>query len=369
MGDRNGAMALAFGMRRRAARARAHRQGRVVDVSLLATAMWTLSSDVLPRSAARAAADARAGAMPNPLVGLPTKDGRHIQLVFLEGDRYWPTSAACRPRGSAGRSALRRPRRRGGERRDCVAELDAMFAARTFGEWKALLPGSTRRGRRSRRSRSCSTTRRYRQRLRRRGDADDGTLPAAHVPVQFDGQPAAVARAPEHGEHTEPILTSSATTGTRSSRSRSRGDPVTAPSSARAGARTRRVSAPYWAAAADHVLTVARARRAARSAIPPDVVCPHCRTTDAGLRVHTGERPWRGAVVDGRAPVVPARLRRYLPFVLVDVELDEQPGLRFIGRLLDGPDAPLPSVRARRRRVRGHRRRGRRPRVRVGGPT
>ena len=30
-----------------------------------------------------------------------------------------------------------------------------------------------------------------------------------------------------------------------------------------------------------------------------------------------------------------------LPFVLVDVELDEQDDLRTIGRLLDGPDAPL----------------------------
>jgi hypothetical protein len=30
-----------------------------------------------------------------------------------------------------------------------------------------------------------------------------------------------------------------------------------------------------------------------------------------------------------------------LPFVLVDVELLEQPELRLIGRLLDGPDAPL----------------------------
>ena len=30
-----------------------------------------------------------------------------------------------------------------------------------------------------------------------------------------------------------------------------------------------------------------------------------------------------------------------LPFVLVDVELADQPDLRMIGRLLDGPRAPL----------------------------
>ncbi len=34
-----------------------------------------------------------------------------------------------------------------------------------------------------------------------------------------------------------------------------------------------------------------------------------------------------------------------LPFVLVDVELVEQPGLRMIGRLVDGPEA-LPSIGA-----------------------
>ena len=30
-----------------------------------------------------------------------------------------------------------------------------------------------------------------------------------------------------------------------------------------------------------------------------------------------------------------------LPFLLVDVELDEQPQVRLIGRLVDGPNTPL----------------------------
>src|SRR5690606_30122527 len=71
-------------------------KGSIVDVSLLATAMWTLSSDVLAAlngAQPRALADRTVG--PNPLVGsYRTKDGRHIQLVFLESDRYWP--AFCR---------------------------------------------------------------------------------------------------------------------------------------------------------------------------------------------------------------------------------------------------------------------------------
>src|SRR5215470_15611285 len=91
MGDRNGAMALAFGMAAALLERTRTGKGSVVDVSLLATAMWTLSSDVLsalqgnkPRS------PSGRDASPNPLVGsFRTSDGRHVQLVFLQGDRYW----------------------------------------------------------------------------------------------------------------------------------------------------------------------------------------------------------------------------------------------------------------------------------------
>src|SRR5262249_30643156 len=47
MGDRNGAMALAFGIASGLLRRHRTGLGGVVDVSLLGTAMWTLSSDVL----------------------------------------------------------------------------------------------------------------------------------------------------------------------------------------------------------------------------------------------------------------------------------------------------------------------------------
>src|SRR3954452_8214674 len=47
MGDRNGGMSLAFGIAAALLRRERTGAGSVVDVSLLATAMWTLSSDVL----------------------------------------------------------------------------------------------------------------------------------------------------------------------------------------------------------------------------------------------------------------------------------------------------------------------------------
>jgi uncharacterized OB-fold protein len=112
-------------------------------------------------------------------------------------------------------------------------------------------------------------------------------------------------------------------------------------------------SEPFWRAAADHVLTLARCSACGAFAHPPDVVCPHCGTTapnfvftpvsgDGVVRVWT---VMRQSFLPG--------FEADLPFVLVDVELDlqpegGQPELRLIGRLLDGVDAPLrPGARVR----------------------
>jgi uncharacterized OB-fold protein len=100
-------------------------------------------------------------------------------------------------------------------------------------------------------------------------------------------------------------------------------------------------SAPFWAAAANHVLTVARCSACGVFTMPPDVVCPHCRSTAPNF-VFTP--------VSGRGTVRSWTVMRQsflpgfdddVPFVLVDVELAEQTELRMIGRLLDGVDAPL----------------------------
>ena len=100
-------------------------------------------------------------------------------------------------------------------------------------------------------------------------------------------------------------------------------------------------SAPFWAAAARHVLTVARCSACGSFAIPPDQTCPHCHSTDPAFVFEpvSGRgvvRSWttiRQSFLPGFAADV--------PFVLVDVELVEQAELRLIGRLLDGPDAPV----------------------------
>lgn len=100
-------------------------------------------------------------------------------------------------------------------------------------------------------------------------------------------------------------------------------------------------SAPYWSAATEHVLAVARCARCGQFVMPPDVVCPHCHASDPGFEF---------TPVSGRGTVRSWTVVRQaflpgfdddLPFVLVDVELVEQEDLRLIGRLLDGTRAQL----------------------------
>src|SRR5262249_52026803 len=132
-GDRNGGMALAFGIAAALFRRSHTGEGSVVDVSLLATAMATLSSDVLAALQGAAPRAPEGRVMVNPLVATyRTADQRHIQLVFLESDRYW--GPFCE---AAGRPELAKDERfadhgaRGSNAAALAATLDEVFASRT----------------------------------------------------------------------------------------------------------------------------------------------------------------------------------------------------------------------------------------------
>ncbi|XVQ11480.1 Zn-ribbon domain-containing OB-fold protein [Spirillospora sp. CA-255316] len=101
------------------------------------------------------------------------------------------------------------------------------------------------------------------------------------------------------------------------------------------------LSAPYWDAAAAHTLAIARCSRCRSYVIPPGQACPHCHTSDPMFVFE--QVSGRGSVRSWtvmRQSFLPG-FSEEVPFVLVDVELAEQKELRLIGRLLDGPDAPL----------------------------
>lgn len=211
MGDRNGAMALAFGIAAALLKRTRTGRGSVVDVSLLATAMWTLSSDVLAAlNGGQAAPLARRTHSVNPLVGTyRTKDARHVELVFLQADRYWP--AFCRGIGRADliddeRFATMAVRR--ANNADLVAELDAEFAKRTLAEWERVLddvdaPWAPVQSVAELIDDEQVIANNYIGEV----TVDGGTC--YRVPtgsVQLDEQPAPLQRAPELGEHTETIL-------------------------------------------------------------------------------------------------------------------------------------------------------------------
>jgi crotonobetainyl-CoA:carnitine CoA-transferase CaiB-like acyl-CoA transferase len=209
MGDRSAAMALAFGIA--GALVRRHRTGRgsTVDVSLLATAMWALSSDVLSALRGNRPRDTQ-GRRVNPLYGAyRTSDGRHVQLVFLESDRYWPD--LCRVLDRADLVADPRfasHRARGENTAACVAALQEEFGRRTFEECKELLgkidaPWAPVQAVEELLTDPQVLANDYLGEV----PVDSGpgyTLP--NVPVQYDERPAPLRRAPEAGEHTEEVL-------------------------------------------------------------------------------------------------------------------------------------------------------------------
>lgn len=211
MGDRSGAMALAFGIA--GALLRRHRtgEGSVVDVSLLATAIWTLSSDLLAAlNGGEVAREASRGTFFNPLVGTyRTSDDRHISLVFLQPDRYWTDLCHAFDRPDLAEDARFADITVRAENREaCLAELDAEFGKRSFEECKELLsridvPWAPVQAVEELVDDPQVLANDYVGEVQ----VDSGEsymLPA--VPVQFDEQPPPLHRAPEHGEHTEVIL-------------------------------------------------------------------------------------------------------------------------------------------------------------------
>jgi hypothetical protein len=100
------------------------------------------------------------------------------------------------------------------------------------------------------------------------------------------------------------------------------------------------LSAPFWAAAAEHRLVIARCSRCRELTHPPDVVCPHCHHTDPQFRFES---------VSGSGTVCSWTVLHQsfvpgfdddLPLLLVDVRLDEG-DVRLIGRLLGADAAAL----------------------------
>ncbi len=101
------------------------------------------------------------------------------------------------------------------------------------------------------------------------------------------------------------------------------------------------VSEGFWRATAGHQLAIQRCTHCSIWAHPPGVVCRACLAPVPS---------WRFETVSGRGSIQSWTIFRMsflpgfkgdVPYVIVDVELEEQAGLRILGKLVDGPAAKL----------------------------
>jgi len=213
-GDGIGGMTIAGGI----AAALFHRErtgeAKLVDVSLLSTAMWVMSPDIiasklLPAGAGQLPSSPRTERF-NPVVNYyKTKDERWLILVHLQADRYW--TDFCRRIGRpdlTDDARFRDGRVRFENRAACIAELDKAFAQKTLAEWRVAFegmegpwapmqtPGELHEDRQA-------IANGYLQEV---DGGERGRFTLVRSPVQFDSQRAELRRGPEMGEHTDEVL-------------------------------------------------------------------------------------------------------------------------------------------------------------------
>ena len=211
-GDLAGGMTIAGAISAALFRRERDGVGSVVDISLLAVAMWMLSPDIVASKlfeGMKTPSFNRASS-PNPLVNVyKTKDGRFLTLIMLEADKFWPD--LCRHIGRP--ELIDDPRfadaaSRFENRAECVGLLDETFASATLDEWRERL--ATVAG-------VWAPVQTAREIHDDPQVAANGYIPQVDLgegasiglvanPVQFDEAPPALRRAPEHGEHTEEVL-------------------------------------------------------------------------------------------------------------------------------------------------------------------
>jgi crotonobetainyl-CoA:carnitine CoA-transferase CaiB-like acyl-CoA transferase len=187
-------------------------EASVVDVSLLATAMWQISPMIIASKLfgfSKIPQGDRTKS-PNPGVGTyRTADDRYIALILLQSDKHWDdfverlgvSDMATDPKfcDSAARS------QNGPE---CIARLDEAFGAHPLEYWKERL--ETFEGVWA----PFQTLDELYDDVQVQANGYLPTMTAGNgqevqlvaSPAQFDEQAITVERAPEHGEHTELVL-------------------------------------------------------------------------------------------------------------------------------------------------------------------
>jgi len=210
-GDVFGGFAIAGGIA--AALFRRERTGTpsVIDVSLLAAAVWQLGPDIVgSKLIGSTIPKFDLEEMPNPVASLyRTEDNRFIALVLLQADRFW--GDLCTRIGREDMITDERyadARNRFAHRRECIAELRKTFGSRPLKHWQQQLEGfdgvwDTFQNALELHDDPQVQANGY---LPEVTDAGGNTFALAANPVQFDESPAQLRPAPGHGQHTDELL-------------------------------------------------------------------------------------------------------------------------------------------------------------------
>ena len=209
-GDKTAALSLAYGMA--AALFRRERTGEpsVIDVSLLGSATWVASSDILYSTVLGAPFSKADRPMTNPLATrYRTSDGRWIMLAMLASDRWW--AEFCDHIGRADLTDDPRfadSRARATNHEACGNEIQAAFGTATLGEWRQRLATLTGPWEVIQTSLETGQD----PQAMANGYVDSFAHPsgqdvaAVRTPVRVDGRPHELRPAPDAWQHTEEIL-------------------------------------------------------------------------------------------------------------------------------------------------------------------
>ena len=213
LGDHASAVAVAYGIAGALFKRAQSGEASVVDISLLASAMWILSADVVvsqTQSPEQMAATGRASRFPLTSA-YKTGDGRFIQLMFLDPQRFW--APLCR---TIGRDDLLQDARfasiesRVENGAALIGEIAAAIALRDWADWRPIFEAWDAPWELVKTIHEVAAD----PQAEANGylfdvEVSDGTkVKLASGPVGFDGQsgPIAPRRAPLLGEHTREVL-------------------------------------------------------------------------------------------------------------------------------------------------------------------
>jgi crotonobetainyl-CoA:carnitine CoA-transferase CaiB-like acyl-CoA transferase len=211
-GDIVGGFAIAAGIAGALFKRERTGEPSIVDVSLLGLATWQIAPDIVAtgllgeENLPRFTTDE----MPNPLVNYyPTSDGRFVQLMMLQGDRFWPEACELVERPDLlNDERFATGKDRFVNRVALINELRAAFGARPLAEWRE------RMGKMEAAWAVVQTPTEVINdpQVIANGYLREITAPNGEKyklvanPVQYDETPPELTRAPDAGQHTDEIL-------------------------------------------------------------------------------------------------------------------------------------------------------------------